>query len=113
MNKPVPKKRRHTPPPVSEEFLSGCVSEGVDDETMELTREGRAGRVTEPLLRSLQQRLRLIPPAKPLGEEKIVKTAGVCGGDACIRDTRLTVWGLEEWRRSGWSNARILANYPQ
>jgi uncharacterized protein (DUF433 family) len=45
--------------------------------------------------------------------ERIVKTPGVCGGDARINGTRLSVWGLEEWRRLGWSDARILDAYPQ
>jgi uncharacterized protein (DUF433 family) len=31
-----------------------------------------------------------------------------CGGDACVRDTRITVWGLAEWRRLGLPDARIL-----
>ncbi len=44
---------------------------------------------------------------------RIIKTPGVCGGDARIKGTRLTVWGLEEWRRLGWSDARILDAYPQ
>lgn len=39
--------------------------------------------------------------------ERITKTPGVCGGNACIRDTRITVWGLVEWRRLGLSNAEI------
>jgi uncharacterized protein (DUF433 family) len=32
----------------------------------------------------------------------------VCGGDACIRDTRLTVWGLVEWRQLGLSDEEVL-----
>ena len=39
--------------------------------------------------------------------ERITKTPGVCGGNACIRDTRITVWGLVEWRRLGLANAEI------
>ena len=39
--------------------------------------------------------------------------ADVCGGDACIKNTRISVWGLEEWRRLGWSDAKILDAYPQ
>jgi uncharacterized protein (DUF433 family) len=31
-----------------------------------------------------------------------------CGGDACIRDTRITVWGLVEWRHLGLSDEAIL-----
>ena len=42
----------------------------------------------------------------------IEKTPGVCGGAACIVRTRIPVWVLENWRRAGWSEARILDNYP-
>src|SRR5437762_2019001 len=38
----------------------------------------------------------------------ISKKPDRCGGDACIRDTRITVWGLMEWRRLGLTDARIL-----
>lgn len=38
----------------------------------------------------------------------ISKKPDRCGGDACIRDTRITVWGLVEWRRLGLPDARIL-----
>jgi type III restriction enzyme len=38
----------------------------------------------------------------------IQKTPGVCGGDACIRNTRITVHGLVEWRQLGLSDAQIL-----
>lgn len=40
------------------------------------------------------------------------KTSDVCGGDACIRNTRLTVCGLVEWRSLGLTDERILNNYP-
>ena len=42
----------------------------------------------------------------------VEKTPNVCGGDACIMNTRIPVWVLEGWRRLGWSDARILENYP-
>jgi uncharacterized protein (DUF433 family) len=35
-----------------------------------------------------------------------------CGGDACVRDTRITVWGLVEWRRLGLSDEAILQSIP-
>jgi len=38
----------------------------------------------------------------------VSKTPGICGGSACIRDTRITVWGLVEWRRLGRSDADLL-----
>ena len=47
-------------------------------------------------------------PAAGSRESRISKTTGVSGGDACIRNTRITVWGLEEWRRAGLSDADIL-----
>ncbi|HYV40129.1 MAG TPA: DUF433 domain-containing protein [Gemmataceae bacterium] len=40
----------------------------------------------------------------------IKKTPDVCGGDACIRNTRITVWGLVLSRRLGASDASILEN---
>jgi len=38
----------------------------------------------------------------------IQKTPGVCGGDACIRSTRITVWGLASYRKLGLPDQRIL-----
>src|SRR6266852_1614329 len=38
----------------------------------------------------------------------VKKTPNVCGGDACIRNTRITVNGLVEWRKLGLSDERIL-----
>jgi uncharacterized protein (DUF433 family) len=40
----------------------------------------------------------------------IQKTPGVCGGSACIRRTRITVWGLVENRKLGLSDEEILRN---
>lgn len=38
----------------------------------------------------------------------IQKTPGKCGGDACIRDTRIPVWSLVAARRLGASDADLL-----
>ena len=38
----------------------------------------------------------------------VQKTPDVCGGDACIRNTRITVNGLIEWRKLGLSDERIM-----
>jgi uncharacterized protein (DUF433 family) len=35
-----------------------------------------------------------------------------CGGDACIRETRIPVWTLVNYRRLGASDADILQAYP-
>lgn len=42
----------------------------------------------------------------------IDRAAGVAGGAACIVRTRIAVWTLESYRRLGWSEAKLLANYP-
>lgn len=42
----------------------------------------------------------------------VEKTPGVVGGEARIVRTRIPVWTLENYRRLGWSEARILQNYP-
>jgi uncharacterized protein (DUF433 family) len=42
----------------------------------------------------------------------IEKTRDVSGGDACIRKTRHTVWGLVEWRNLGLTDERILQHHP-
>lgn len=39
--------------------------------------------------------------------DRITKTPGVCGGDACLRGTRITVWGLVQHRRLGLSDGEI------
>jgi len=39
--------------------------------------------------------------------DRITKTPNVCGGDACIRGTRITVWGLANLRRLGASSTEI------
>jgi uncharacterized protein (DUF433 family) len=43
----------------------------------------------------------------------INKTPGVVGGDACIRNMRIPVWSLVEYRQMGASDSRILEAYPQ
>lgn len=42
----------------------------------------------------------------------IEATPGVCGGDPRIAGTRIPVWGLEESRRLGMTEAEILVDYP-
>jgi type III restriction enzyme len=40
----------------------------------------------------------------------IQKTPGVCGGRACVRNTRITVWGLVNSRRLGATDEQIMKN---
>ena len=41
----------------------------------------------------------------------IEKQPDVAGGEACIVRTRIPVWVLENHRRLGWSEARLLENF--
>ncbi len=43
----------------------------------------------------------------------IEATPGVAGGAACIARTRIPVWVLVNYRRLGWSEARVLENFPE
>jgi uncharacterized protein (DUF433 family) len=49
--------------------------------------------------------------AGPNGNALVRKTPGVCGGEACIRDSRIMVWLLVSSMRQGMSDAELLANY--
>jgi uncharacterized protein (DUF433 family) len=42
----------------------------------------------------------------------ISKQPDRCGGDACIRDSRIPVWVLVNYRRLGGSDADLLRDYP-
>jgi uncharacterized protein (DUF433 family) len=46
------------------------------------------------------------------GKPLIRKTPGVCGGGACMRDTRIMVWLLVDLKRQGASEKEILEGYP-
>ena len=45
-------------------------------------------------------------------KQVIQKTLGVCGGEACVGETRLAVWMLVEARRAGCTDEEILQDYP-
>ena len=44
--------------------------------------------------------------------ERIIKTPGVCGGNACVRDTRVPVWTLQRLRDLGVSDQKLLDDFP-
>lgn len=46
------------------------------------------------------------------GEILVRKTPGVCGGEACIGNTRIMVWLLVALKNDGMSDADLLKNYP-
>ena len=43
---------------------------------------------------------------------EIVKIHGVCGGEACFRDSRIPVWTVIRAFQLGISEASLLASYP-
>ena len=45
-------------------------------------------------------------------KQGIQKTLGVCGGEACVGETRIAVWMLVEERRAGCNDEEILQDYP-
>jgi uncharacterized protein (DUF433 family) len=49
---------------------------------------------------------------KNMSESRIVKTDGVCGGSACVKNTRIPVYVLESFRRQGLPDAELLSEYP-
>jgi uncharacterized protein (DUF433 family) len=69
------------------------------------------------------QLLALTPPEKAQALQLLLNTLGypnltihktpnVCGGDACIGNTRIPVWSLVLDRRLGLSDAQILEAFP-
>ena len=48
----------------------------------------------------------------PVSTFGVRKTAGVMGGQACIRNTRIPVWGLVAYRQLGSDDRQLLEFYP-
>lgn len=45
-------------------------------------------------------------------DKVIQKTPGICGGQACIRNTRIPVWTLVALIQQGATEQELLRNYP-
>jgi uncharacterized protein (DUF433 family) len=58
------------------------------------------------------QIVQLLSQPQTILMQGIEETPGVCGGSACIAGSRITVWGLVESRRIGYSEADLLTSYP-
>ena len=58
------------------------------------------------------QAVQLLSQGKSSNIQGIEKTPGVCGGSACVVGTRITVWGLVESKRVGYTEADLLISYP-
>jgi uncharacterized protein (DUF433 family) len=48
----------------------------------------------------------------PRGEVLVRKTPGVCGGEACLGDSRIMVWLLVALKNDGLSDTDLLRDYP-
>jgi len=44
--------------------------------------------------------------------DQVFSNVAVMGGDACIRNTRIPVWVLVEYKRQGLSDGDLLAQFP-
>ncbi len=45
-------------------------------------------------------------------DTRITRVPGVCGGDPCIRGTRICVRHIKNWEKLGFSVDQILQNFP-
>lgn len=78
--------------------------------TFDVVYENGVFRPIQPVSLPEGSRARVVassPDAPP-----ITKTAGICGGRACIAGTRITVWGLVSYRSLGLDERAILAAIP-
>jgi uncharacterized protein (DUF433 family) len=58
------------------------------------------------------ERRQAVSTGRSVTKSWIQKSPGVCGGEACVRNTRHTVAGLVEWKKQGLTDARILEHHP-
>jgi uncharacterized protein (DUF433 family) len=74
--------------------------------------------MNQQLVDSLIQVIESLPPDERqllesrLKEQAIQKTPGVCGGHACIRNTRIPVWTMISYRLQGAEPEELLRNFP-
>jgi uncharacterized protein (DUF433 family) len=89
-----------------------------------LTMEIIETQITPMILKELESQILALTPADraeviqlliqtlPNGSQVIKKTPGVCGGDACVGNSRIPVWSLVHDRQLGMSDAQILEAFP-
>ena len=72
---------------------------------------GRTGRSEDDLLHeTVAARLNQLDTSYSVAPIRITKD--VMGGDACIRDTRIPVWLLVQYKRQGMTDGGLLQCYP-
>lgn len=78
--------------------------------TIDVVYENGVFRPVQPVSLPKGSRARVVassPDAAP-----ITRTAGICGGRACVAGTRITVWGLVSHQNLGLDERAILAAVP-
>ena len=80
------------------------------DSSLAQSLERSAQREHQPVATWARERLRMAVQETEI--ERIQHTPGVCGGEACVRSTRIAVWMLESARRAGVSDSGLLQDYP-
>jgi len=60
----------------------------------------------------LRDRLLFIDFKQGEGVEVVRSTPEVMGGDACIRNTRIAVWTLVDYKQQGLSDTQLLEAFP-
>ncbi len=72
-----------------------------------------AVRVFADVLRSRSQQRSAAKTAADIEPKpQIQRTPGVMGGDACVRNTRISAWLLVELKQSGLNDKKILDGFP-
>lgn len=71
------------------------------------------GLTTQILALTLAEKAEVIQLLTQTSSNGINKTPGVCGGDACVGNTRIPVWLILSLRRQGAKDVEILQLYPQ
>ncbi len=60
-----------------------------------------------------EQAIQLLTQSLGSIETGVEKTIGICGGNARIVNTRITVWGLVNAKQIGYGDGDLLQSYPQ
>ncbi|MGB8698454.1 MAG: DUF433 domain-containing protein [Thermosynechococcaceae cyanobacterium] len=108
---------RLLPHPIENEAKTKSDVQKIDRIESSFSIPGMMLKELEPQLLALSddekaQVIQLLSQNKPSLGRGIEKTPNVCGGSACIAGTRITVLGLVEARRIGYSEADLLTSYP-
>lgn len=74
---------------------------------------GKSAKHIQPLQRNAQNQIHNTMSAlSPHIALKIKKTPGVCGGRACVGNTRIPVWTLIEFLKQGATDGDMIRAYP-